>query len=63
MNKKELKMKLQLTEEQYKKLIEVNELMNRYWNEENTIEQTLNTIIISDITESLNKRKEIYKEK
>lgn len=64
----ELKIDLRLTEEQYKKLIEVNELMNKSWNKKNTIEETLNIIIgakISEsfISESLDKTKEIYNKK
>lgn len=64
----ELKTDLRLTEEQYKKLIEVNELMNKSWNKKNTIEETLNIIIganISElfISELLDKTKEIFNEK
>lgn len=61
----ELKIDLRLTEEQYKKLIEVNELMNKSWNKKNTIEETLNIIIGANksesfISELLDKTKEIY---
>lgn len=63
MKLKEINIKLYLQEKDFKKLVNVNELMNKYWEENNSIEATLKAIIISDISRSLDERIKLYSEK